>query len=322
MATVLSHQSEDIDDQAKSLKGWEQSYEQLGRGRFSGSVWQLEMRGGVLLREAGNRQHRQHFVPPRGQVVLAMSLADEPGSVFNGRPVGRDSLVVFDSRAQHELIFAGDNELIVLGVDSAVLETALAPDKLEWLERKSSECLVDLPPEAAAAVRYMLLAACDVGEQGLEQLNDLKQELELLSSTFTHAVVLAMAAEQGGLLSTIPRRAETRLKVVKRAIEFMRSNLCEDIGVPEICAAAFASRRTLHYCFEEFMHATPQAYLRALRLNEARRALKARADMPITELACSLGFATASHFTRHYKLMFDELPSQTLKLHGCGPLAD
>ena len=89
--------------------------------------------------------------------------------------------------------------------------------------------------------------------------------------------------------------------------------------MPEICTAACASRRSLQYCFEEFLHTTPQAYLRALRLNEARRALKARAQQPITELATTLGFASASHFTRHYKLMFDELPSETLKLHCYGP---
>ncbi len=322
MATLVTHESHDIDDQAKSLTGWEQSYEQLGCGRFRGSVWQLVMRDGVLLRETNNRQHRQQFVPPHGHVVLAMALAVDPGSTCDGRPMGRDSFMVFNSQTQHEVISAGETELIALTVDSTLLETALAQDKLEWLERKALEHNVDLPPETAAAIRHMLLAACDVGEQRVERLNDLERERELLSSTLTHAVILAMAAEQGTSPSTIPRRAETRLKVVKRAVEFMRASLHQDIGVPEICAAAFASRRTLHYCFEEFMHTTPQAYLRALRLNEARRSLKLRADLHITELACTLGFATASHFTRHYKLMFDELPSETLKLHCYGPLAD
>ncbi len=127
-----------------------------------------------------------------------------------------------------------------------------------------------------------------------------------------------MAGDSAEPASSIPRRADSRLRVVKRAIEFMRANLVNDIGIPEICAAAYASRRTLQYCFEEFMHTTPQAYLRALRLNEARRALKLRADQPITEVANTLGFSSASHFTRHYKLMFDELPSDTLKLNCYG----
>jgi AraC family ethanolamine operon transcriptional activator len=96
----------------------------------------------------------------------------------------------------------------------------------------------------------------------------------------------------------------------------MQAHLHDPMGVPEICAAAYASRRSLQYCFEELMHTTPQAYLRALRLNQARRVLK-QADTPaIVDVACDLGFANASHFTRHYKTMFGELPSQTLKASG------
>ncbi len=320
MATLVRHESRDIDDQAQSLAGWEQSYEQLGYGRFCGSVWQLVMNDGVLLRETSNRQHRQQFVPPRGHVVLAMALSVESGSAFNGRPIAPNSLVVFDSRSQHEAIYSGEIELIVLSVDSAVLETALAPEKLEWLKRMALNHQVDLPPDTATAIRQLLLAACDDGERQLHGQSDPEQENELLSSSLSHAVMLAMTSENDAMPSTIPRRTETRLKVVKRAVEFMRANLHDDIGVTEICGAAYTSRRTLHYCFEEFMRTTPQAYFRALRLNEARRSLKLHAGLPITELACTLGFANASHFTRHYKLMFDELPSETLKRNSRGQL--
>ena len=44
--------------------------------------------------------------------------------------------------------------------------------------------------------------------------------------------------------------------------------------------------------------------------------LKSRSDQPITDLASTLGFASASHFTQHYKQMFDELPSETLRQRG------
>jgi AraC family ethanolamine operon transcriptional activator len=319
MATVVTHESQDVDDQAKGLDGWEQSYEQLGCGRFRGSTWQLLMHDGVLLRETSNRQHRQLVVPPHNHLVLAVPLAVQEGSVFAGHPLGRETLMLLDSRAEHDVVSAGEIDLIGVSVDRRLLESQLAPSKLEWLERKAAERNVELPPETAAAIRHMLLAVRASVDGGLDGLAGTEQEQSLLSSTVTHAVMLAMAAERDSGASTIPRRAETRLKVVKRAVEFMRANLEADIGVPEICGAAFASRRTLQYCFEEFLHTTPQAYLRALRLNEARRALKARSQPPITELANTLGFSSASHFTRHYKLMFDELPSETLKLHCYGP---
>ncbi len=319
MAELVTHESQDVDDQAKSLAGWEQHYEQLGCGRFRGSTWQLLMDDGTLLRENSNRQHRQVVVPPRNHLVLAVPLAVQEGSVFAGRPLGRDSLMLLDAQAEYDLVSAGDFDLIGLSIDRGLLESRLPPSKLEWLVRKAAERSVELVPETAAAIRHMLLAICaNVGTRP-GRLADAAQEQELLASTLTHAVVLAMATENGGACC-VPRRAETRQKVVKRALDFMRANLEADIGVPEICAAAFASRRTLQYCFEEFLHTTPQSCLRALRLNQARRTLKAMHQPPIGELASTLGFASASHFTRHYKLMFDELPSQTLKLRHAGPV--
>jgi len=318
MARLVEHQSQDIDDQAKALNDWRQTYEQLGRGRFRGSCWQIVMDQGVLLRESTNRPLSEQIVPPPGHVVLAVALAVEPGSVFGGRPLDRESLMVLSDQEQYDVVSAGELDLIGISVHRDTLNATLAPSKVEWLQRAERERHLELAPEAAAAIRAMLLAACSGAQRELDSLADDAHESALLSSTLSHAVMLAMAGDSAEHTTAIPRRADSRLRVVKRAVEFMRANLVNDIGVPEICAAAYASRRTLQYCFEEFMHTTPQAYLRALRLNEARRALKLRADQPITEVASTLGFSSASHFTRHYKLMFDELPSETLKLNCYG----
>lgn len=315
MAVLSTAHSHDVDDQARSLEGFRQFYEQLGRGRFHGRVWQLMMDEGFLLREAANRGVRQHFSPPPDHVALAVPMAVQPGSVFGGRPLGRESLLVLSDREEYDLISTGELDVIGLCVHRDVVEQ-LAPAKLEWLRQAQGERNLPLTPEVASAIRQMLLAVSEQAERRIDSLADAAAELELLSSTLTQTLVLAMSASRAESASAIPRRADSRMKVVRRAVEFMRARLHEDIGIPEVCAAACASRRTLQYCFEEFLHTTPQAYLRALRLNEARRSLKTRSDQPITELASGLGFASASHFTRHYKLMFDELPSETLKAYG------
>ena len=320
MASVIEHHSHDVDDQAKALSGWRQTYEQLSGGRFRGSTWQLVMADGVLLRESTNRHLREQITPPPGHVVIAVPLAVTPGSVFAGRPLERESLMVLASQDEYEVVSAGQLDLIGLSVHRDVVEATLAPAKVEWLRRAERERNLALTPDVAAAIRQMLLAVCADAERQLDSLAESVDESALLSATLTQTVVLAMAGDGTGHATSIPRRADTRLRVVKRAIEFMRANLHNDFGIPEVCAAAFSSRRSLQYCFEEFLHTTPQAYLRALRLNEARRSLKLHADQPITSLASRLGFSSASHFTRHYKLMFDELPSETLKLNCYGPV--
>ena len=320
MATITRCELRDVDEQALALNGFRQFYEQLGRGRFHGRVWQLMSDGGFMLRESTNRSLRQRFTPPPEHLALAVPLAVQPGSLFAGRPLERESLMVLGEHDEYELLSTGDLDVIGLSVHRSLLDQ-LAPAKADWLRRALAERNLPLAPDAAAAIRLMLMAVCEQAERdhaagAPASLGDAADDLDLLSSTLTQTLVLAMAGDRADQASAIPRRADSRLKVVKRAIDFMRSQLQQDIGVPEICTAACASRRTLQYCFEEFLHTTPQAYLRALRLNEARRALKSRADQPITELASELGFSSASHFTRHYKLMFDELPSETLKAYG------
>ena len=318
MATLHQHHTEDVDDQAAALAGWEQRYEQLGCGRFEGAVWQLVMSDGVLLREQTNRRLREQVKPPVGHVVLAIPLAVEGGSMFAGQPLERESLLMISGSEESDLVSAGELDLVGLSVQRSLIEGLLSAPDRQWLDGALRRRNVTLAPEAASAIRHLLLAVCTDAEAHLDRLNDQPREQRLLSSTVTQTLLLAMRGENDGA-SSVPRRADTRLRVVRRAIDFMRANLQQDIGIPEICAAAYTSRRTLQYCFEEFMQTTPQAYLRALRLNEARRQLKQRgAQRAITDLAGAMGFSSASHFTRHYKLMFDELPSQTSRLNCDG----
>lgn len=323
MAALTRHTAHDVDDQAEALSGWNQHYEQLSCGRFRGELWHLGMRDGFLLREQTNRQLREQIAPPADHVVLALPLAVQPGSVYAGRSLDRDTLMVLPGGREVDVVSAGELDLIGLAVHRDMLASTLAPSKREWLQQAENERNLGLSPDAAQAIRQMLLAVCGEAETRVNEPCSDKRESELLAMALNQAVLLAMGGDRNGPQgSTIPRRADSRLKVVQRAIDFMREHLEQDIGVGEICAAAFASRRSLQYCFEEFMHTTPQAYLRALRLNEARRALKLCGDpasKPITELASMLGFSSASHFTRHYKAMFDELPSQTLRQHQLVP---
>jgi len=86
--------------------------------------------------------------------------------------------------------------------------------------------------------------------------------------------------------------------------------------VADLCIELGVSRRTLQYSFQDVLNLNPVKFLRAIRLNAVRRALKsadANGRETVADVAARWGFWHLSHFAAEYKAMFDELPSETLK---------
>jgi AraC family ethanolamine operon transcriptional activator len=89
--------------------------------------------------------------------------------------------------------------------------------------------------------------------------------------------------------------------------------------VDELCEALGVSRRALQYSFEQSLGMNPALYLRAIRLNGARRAIKSGES--VTNAATEWGFWHFGRFAHDYHEMFGELPSEThRRCHGPVPL--
>ncbi|HIK17386.1 MAG TPA: AraC family transcriptional regulator [Leptolyngbyaceae cyanobacterium M33_DOE_097] len=113
----------------------------------------------------------------------------------------------------------------------------------------------------------------------------------------------------------LPLRSPRRFDLVKQADVYMRTHLEAPITLMSLCKALHTSERPLTYGFREVFGVSPMAHLKALRLQAVRTQLQ-RADpatTAIVEVANRFGFQSMGHFSRDYKTMFGELPSETLK---------
>ena len=79
----------------------------------------------------------------------------------------------------------------------------------------------------------------------------------------------------------------------------------------QLCAATGVSRRTLQNAFLRVLDMSPLAYIKAVRLKQAREALKNARS--VTDAATSCGFWHFGHFSQDYQTLFGERPSDTLK---------
>jgi AraC-like DNA-binding protein len=100
---------------------------------------------------------------------------------------------------------------------------------------------------------------------------------------------------------------------VRRAEEYIRLNLCDELTLDDIVVAAGVSTRTLQAGFRSYRETTPLAYLKARRLERANALLAEahRSGRSVTDVAFSCGFSHLSKFARDYALRFGENPSST-----------
>jgi AraC-like DNA-binding protein len=95
---------------------------------------------------------------------------------------------------------------------------------------------------------------------------------------------------------------------VRRALDYMQSNLACDLSISELAACAGLSPFHFVRCFRKANGLPPHACLTQLRLNRARLLL-AEGKSP-AEVALSVGFYDQSHLIKHFKRTYGITPGQ------------
>ena len=128
----------------------------------------------------------------------------------------------------------------------------------------------------------------------------------------------ALAAFPNTLVPAVgPRdRTDATPTTLRRAIAFIEARARDDIGLVDIAGAASVTPRAVQIAFRRHLDTTPMAYLRRVRLDRAQEQLLAAEPgqrATVTTVAARWGFASPSRFTAHYRAVYGELPSHTLR---------
>jgi transcriptional regulator GlxA family with amidase domain len=86
----------------------------------------------------------------------------------------------------------------------------------------------------------------------------------------------------------------------------------EDLSLAELARECRVSTRTLQYAFRRQLGCTPSDYLRRIRLDLARQALREGSATSVGDVAARFGFHNPGRFAAEYRGLFDENPRQTL----------
>lgn len=310
--TFARLRSRDADEHAARLSEWDQTYEQLTPGPFEGFLVEALFGGIQLFRETTNQAVHQFGAGRAGAFMIGVPVAMQGEGYHDGRPICADSVMVLRDRQSLDFRAPTHLELVAVSMPiDALRRYSLEIDQCDLEQELRGVSVVTPPRQRVERFRAFLLMALESISANPQKLHHPAMRKALAHAVF-RSVVDTLAASDGEP-AFVPRPTRSHA-IVSRAQEYMREHVEDALTVEDLCRELGVSRRTLQYSFREVLRLNPVGYLRAVRLNGARRALKAAGcGDTVQDIAARWGFWHLSHFACDYRRMFGELPSETMQ---------
>jgi len=143
------------------------------------------------------------------------------------------------------------------------------------------------------------------------RLLDRPDELPVLAPLIEREILFRLLqGTQGNMLRQIAS-GDSRMAQIRQAINWIRQEFDKPLPIEETAARFGMSASTFHRHFRAVTAMSPLQYQKALRLQQARRALFAGAR-DISSAAYAVGYESPSQFSREYARMFGASPAQDI----------
>jgi AraC family ethanolamine operon transcriptional activator len=291
---------------AAAARGWDHHYLKLTPGPFRGSLTMAHTAGLQVGHATWSGGILAKGSVPRGARTFALVSSDAGSARISGEPIGADDLVTQSDR--EELHFHHPR-------GCAMLVASFGHD---LLERVTDTFLGDGWGDSFGDRHLLRLKDSGGGVAALRRVIETATTADparLCEPGFAMALEQAAGEALLSRLDLPPRRVAPaeRLRLARRAEEYLRANATRPVSIAELVAAVGAPERTLHEACRDYFGLPPIAFLRAQRLHGARLQLVDGRAGSVTEAATDWGFYHFGEFSGAYRRLFDETPSQTLR---------
>ncbi len=302
---------------ARNLDAWDQEYEQTSPGVFHGEVRELFDDKLQVFEEVASCATAQYCRAWPGGVWIGLSVQDNAeGLRFMGRPTQAQDLMLAGGEDAFDLQVPAGQGLYGLVLGHQELDRHLREvHGVAWLGADAASRVGDGPrvQRLTPWQRWRLVGMLREVLRSLQEAPGvLAHEASRLALREALLSVLCDTLAPQALQPVGTERHQRRQDLVHRVRQLVLDQPQEAIGIQQLCAALHVTRRTLQNCFQDVLGISPAAYLRTVRLNAVRRALREQPGTgTIADVAAQWGFWHMGHFSQDYKALFGESPSQT-----------
>lgn len=175
-------------------------------------------------------------------------------------------------------------------IEACKLAELTVPDEVGVLGADNDElvCGLSAPPMSSVAINFER-----AGYEAALVLNDLLRGKTKAPVNITVATTHVVVRSSTDFVAITDRN-------LSKALQFMRDHLRENIMVSDIARFAGLSRRSLEIKFRQEMKFSIHKYIRRMRTDQIVRLLM-ETELPVGDIAESLGFSDVQHFARYFR---------------------
>lgn len=310
----IQNQFEDFDALAEAIRAWDLDFRQLDRGQSPATLSQLIGSDIVISHACFSRHYHQQGSTPTNMRTFAVLEENVTSVNWFGREFDSSSIACFPTNGELEAVSKPDFEVYTLSLSEELLDKAAETLELPKIDTIlcNQDKLTRCNPYTVHSIRLVLRKIQHESQRHLYQIN---------RETFRNALeielpqlILKALAESQDIIQTKPAQWKKR-QALDKANEYLNAFSNDPLTVQKLCEYTQVSNRTLEHAFKDYFGITPKNYLKAVRLNGARKDLlnEVSRNRSITDIANHWGFWHMGQFAADYNKQFGELPSITIK---------
>jgi AraC family ethanolamine operon transcriptional activator len=247
-------------------------------------------------------------------ITLGIPISESTPMRVDGEPLKNNSFLLV--RAGQPFTFGAGHATLWGGIIVPLDHELIAPELLQVLNtkvfggRRSALTQTQISHIARARLLISRLCADDDTVEFRDAAAECAAEEEIM-------MVAARTIEESGWSEhrNIGRPRFSRSRVLHKALELIEASSGRPLLIQDLCRATQVSERTLRNVFQEYFNVGPMRLLKVRQLYEIRAALRAaeRSEQTVSDIAARFGVWDFSSFARHYRALYDETPSYTLR---------
>lgn len=299
---------EDIDLFGEHLSGWEIEPVQISRGSLDLSLATLAFDDIAISAIACNRAVSDRVAIDPFWLQMVILLAPQRWNAFW-------------AESSELLILAPGTECrSVVPEGFRCIEAAVRMDLGDtlglgqWSRRRGADAILSLPSStilvATAWVAELLKSTPTNALLGMSE----EATVALRGRAIEFVRYLRDSVQQPSTSMRVRPRRLTSYEVTSAALDLIQVASIDDRpSVANVAQRLGVTERTLQVAFKDALGVSPSRYILARRLHDARRLLIDGLEPNVTDAALGTGFQHFGRFSQHYRILFGECPSQTVR---------